>query len=127
MEANCTQADHAKPASLVRVSASTLERGARIFRAMGDPARLRLLAVLADGPACVGDLMQQGEDTMAVISQRLRVLRAEDIVRRKREGKHVIYALADRHTRNLVIDGLAHAAEHTQGSGPQPTTPEQKA
>ncbi len=112
MQISCTEADHAGSPRRPSVAEGTLERCARIFRAMGDPARLRVLAALVEGPACVGDLIQLEADTMAAISQRLRVLRAEDIVRRKREGKHVVYAPTDEHTRNLVINGLAHASEH---------------
>ena len=115
MQAGCDLSEHAGSNRSLSVSEATLERCARIFRAMGDPGRLRLLAVLASGPACVGDLLQLEGDTMASISQRLRVLRAEDIVRRRREGKHVVYTLADQHTRNLINDGLAHASEHLHG------------
>ena len=50
-------------------------------------------------------------ESITTISQRLRVLRADNIVRRTRGGKHMIYALADQHMLNLVSDGLAHAAE----------------
>ena len=98
--------------SAVAVDAAVTDRCARIFRAMGEPARLRLLTALAQGPACVGDLAQLDGEPMPAVSQRLRVLRAEDIIRRRRDGKHVVYELADAHTLHLVLNGLAHAAEH---------------
>ena len=110
MQPQCTEADH-RGKRTPPVDDRLLERGARIFRAMGDPARLRLLATLLEGPACAGDLIQSAGDTMAAISQRLRILRTEDIVRRMRMGKHVIYSLADEHTRSLILNGLSHAAE----------------
>ena len=48
---------------------------------------------------------------MSTISQRLRVLRAENIVVRRRQGKHVLYSLVDRHVAELVLNALAHADE----------------
>ena len=89
----------------------SVERCARIFRALGDPARLRLIARLAQGAFCVGELATVEKETIATISQRLRVLRADNIVRRQRDGKHVLYSLADQHMTDLVANGLAHASE----------------
>lgn len=109
---NCTPQDHQKSGSSRSLAAEpALERCARIFRAMGDMARLRLLARLADGPSCVGELAEVEGESITTISQRLRVLRADNIVRGKREGKHILYSLADQHMFDLVRNGLAHAAE----------------
>ena len=78
---------------------------------MGETSRLRLLAQLAHGPACVGELAATEGESITTISQRLRVLRADNIVNRKRDGKHVLYSLSDKHMLDLVVNGLAHAAE----------------
>lgn len=51
---------------------------------------------------------------MSTISQRLRVLRAENIVVRRRQGKHVLYGLVDSHVRDLILNALAHAEETTE-------------
>lgn len=48
---------------------------------------------------------------MSTISQRLRVLRSENIIVRRRRGKHINYALADQHVMDLVFNALAHATE----------------
>ena len=94
------------------VDAAAVDRCARIFRAMGDVSRLRLLSRLSHGPACVGELAAVEQESITTISQRLRILRADNIVQRKRNGKHVVYSLADQHMLNLVFNGLAHASEH---------------
>ncbi|CAM2065411.1 Winged helix-turn-helix transcriptional regulator [Sulfidibacter corallicola] len=91
------------------VSDATLEKAARIFRALGDPARLRILTVLSQGEACVSELATK--DQLSTVSQRLRVLHSEDIVRRKRNGKHIIYSLADRHVVEMILNALDHAGE----------------
>lgn len=87
----------------------SVEATAELFRAAGDPQRLRLLAILADGERCVSELAQG--DNLSVVSQRLRVLRGVHLVRRRREGKHVYYSLADRHVEELIRSALEHADE----------------
>jgi ArsR family transcriptional regulator len=98
------------PAALADVDIVT--RGAAIFRAMGDPERLRLLERLAvGGEHCVSELAALSEVGMSTVSQRLRLLRTERLVARRREGKHVYYALADDHVAALIRAALEHAAE----------------
>ena len=94
---------------LNKISDQTLEKTARIFRALADPSRLRLLTVLAEGSACVSELAT--EDQLSTVSQRLRTLRTENLVKRHREGKHLIYELADDHVLEMVENALRHAEE----------------
>lgn len=98
------------------------ERAAAIFRALGDPQRLRILVMLEDGERCVSELCQALQDNMPAISQRLRLLKAERIVRARRDGKHIYYALADNHIARLVTGGLLHALEEC-GSEPADHSP----
>jgi len=91
---------------------SVLERAAGMFRAAGDPGRLRILHCLLCGEHCVTDLALESGDAMSTISQRLKILRAEGLVRRRRDGKHVYYALYDEHVAELVRGALAHAQHH---------------
>jgi len=95
----------------VRVNAEACERAAAIFRALGDPQRLRLLMLLEAGECCVSELCQTLDEPMPAISQRLRLLKSERIVRSRREGKHVFYGLADDHISRLVTNGVMHAME----------------
>ena len=90
---------------------ASVERAANLFRALGEPARLRLLSRLLEEYRCVGELAAAEGEGMSTISQRLRVLRAEDIVVRRRRGKHVLYGLVDSHVKDLILNALAHAEE----------------
>jgi ArsR family transcriptional regulator len=92
-------------------AAASVERAANLFRALGEPSRLRLLSRLLGQHCCVGDLAEAEGEAMSTISQRLRVLRAENIVVRHRRGKHVLYGLVDGHVKDLVLNALAHAEE----------------
>ena len=108
----CTAESHASDARLqLPVSASAIEKSACLFRALGDAARIRLVAHLSQGPTCVSELAQLEGEAVSVISQRLRVLRTDSLVCRRRDGKHLIYYLADQHILDLVFNGLAHASE----------------
>jgi ArsR family transcriptional regulator len=60
---------------------------------------------------CVSEMSELLGDTMPAISQRLRLLRSERIVRSRRDGKHIYYSLADEHISRLVTNGVMHAME----------------
>jgi ArsR family transcriptional regulator len=106
----CSHLDHAKrPISLPLQQ--NIERAATLFRAMGEPSRLKLLALLDQGESCVGDIAETLSDKLSSISQRLKVLRAEGLLVRRREGKHLFYSLADNHVSSLLRNALAHATE----------------
>jgi len=92
--------------------AAAIDAAARVFRAAGDPARLKLLEHLADGSCCVGELAEAFDTPMPTISQQLRILHEAGLVTRRREGKHIHYALADDHVAELIENALAHASEH---------------
>jgi ArsR family transcriptional regulator len=111
-EPSCSASDHEpKQKRTPSVSTGALERAARLFKAIGEVPRLRLLALLAQGEACVTELAESEGESISTISQRLRVLRSENLVLRKRRGKHINYELADQHVMDLVFNALAHASE----------------
>ena len=88
-----------------------IEAAAELFRALGDPERLRLLLHLADSEACVSELAEQENEKITTVSARLKVLSAGRLVRRRREAKHIFYALADEHVLRLIRNAIDHAAE----------------
>lgn len=110
-EATCAAHEHAGGAMAIDTVAC--ERAAAIFRALGDPQRLRILLVLEASERCVSELCVVLDDNMPAISQRLRLLKSERVVRARREGKHIYYALADAHISRLVTNGLLHALEQS--------------
>ncbi|MBV8736160.1 MAG: helix-turn-helix transcriptional regulator [Alphaproteobacteria bacterium] len=82
-----------------------------MFRAIGDPERLRLLLRLATGEACVSEIAKEEDEKITTVSARLRTLHAARLVKRRREAKHVFYALADDHVLRLIHNAIDHAAE----------------
>ena len=82
-----------------------------MFQALGDPERLRLLVRLGEGEACVSELAENEGEKITTVSARLRILFAARLVKRRREAKHVFYALADEHLPPLLRSAIEHAAE----------------
>lgn len=109
---DCDALDHPTRQRARLVNEQALQRAARLFRALGEESRLRIVAALSQGEACVTELAAAGEESLSTVSQRLRVLRAENIVVRRRAGKHINYALADAHVTEMVFNALAHAGEN---------------
>ncbi len=103
--------DHDSATAPATSSDGVLERAAAILRAAGDPGRLRLLELLRPGERCVTELARFTGDSLSTISARLRVLRGERLLTRRREGKHQYYSLADHHVVELLQGVFEHAAE----------------
>jgi DNA-binding transcriptional ArsR family regulator len=92
------------PARLVAALAET-------FKVLGDPTRVRILNALSATELCVCDiatLLNLGE---SAVSHQLRILRSLRLVRARRDGRKVFYALDDEHITRLLAQGLDHVAE----------------
>lgn len=85
-------------------------RAAEIFKALADPTRLRILHALSHAELTVGDLARllTLEDSISAVSHHLRLLRSLRVVRDRREGKLVYYALDDEHIASILQQSLAH-------------------
>jgi DNA-binding transcriptional ArsR family regulator len=84
---------------------------AETFKALGDPTRVRILNALSQTELCVCDiaaLLKLGE---SAVSHQLRLLRSLRLVRARRGGRMVFYALDDEHITRLFAQGLEHVAE----------------
>jgi ArsR family transcriptional regulator len=73
-----------------------VERLSRMFRALGDPTRSKIVYALSLGELCVGDLAHALGGTPSAISHQLRILRDLDIVHVRRQGRSQLYALNER-------------------------------
>jgi DNA-binding transcriptional ArsR family regulator len=91
--------------------ASTVERLAETFKALGDPTRVRMLSALSRAELCVCDLATLLGATESAISHQLRLLRSLRVVRARRDGRMVFYRLDDDHIVRLLAQGRAHVEE----------------
>ena len=105
--------DPARVARAARLAppAEHVARAAEMLRALGDPTRLRIAAALAREELCVCDLAALLGAAQPTVSHSLRTLRQLRLVRHRKEGKVVYYALDDAHVAGVIAEMLRHAAE----------------
>ena len=90
---------------------STSTHLADLFSALSDPTRLRIISVLLDNEMNVGEIAAQLKMTESAVSHQLRGLRQMKLVRARKNGRQVFYALDDDHVSKLYLMGLDHV-EH---------------
>ena len=90
------------------LSEETIQTMAESFKALADPTRLRILALLSEGERSVGELAGRLDVSQSAVSHQLRLLRSLDIVRYHKDGREVYYDLADDHVRDVLGRTLEH-------------------
>lgn len=89
---------------------STVQAIAELFKAFGDPTRVRILSLLKQ-EMCVNDIAQAVGVSQSAISHQLRILKQMHLIKFRREGKNAWYSLADDHVRTILETGLEHVLE----------------
>jgi len=98
---------------------SVLEAGLeRVFGALSDPKRLRILELLRSGECCVCDLAGSLGIRQSLLSFHLKTLRDAGLVRDRKDGRWVHYALNEEALTEAsgYVEGLARDAKHGVGS-----------
>lgn len=105
--------EHVRAAQERLVSDLTATHLAELFKALGDPTRVRLLSALRSTGAelCVCDIAATLGMSQSAVSHQLRLLRTLRLVKYRKEGRMVYYSLDDEHVERLLAEGLNHA-EH---------------
>jgi ArsR family transcriptional regulator len=85
----------------------------RLFQALGDVTRLRILGLLLAGEICVCDIHETLGVSQPKASRHLAYLRRSGLVATRRQGLWVYYRLAD--TTDVVIATIQHAVTHVLG------------
>ena len=91
--------------------ADTLFELADFFKVFGDSTRIRIMCALFEkelSVCCIADIVDMEQST---VSHQLRVLRQENLVKVRREGKQSYYSLEDEHIQKIFEMGLEHILE----------------
>ena len=88
-----------------------MEYIADLFKGFADTTRVRILYELTRGELCVTEIAQGVELTQSAVSHQLRLLKQMGLIRFRREGKNILYSLADDHVKTILEMGLEHVLE----------------
>ncbi len=84
---------------------------AELFKVFGDSTRIRILFSLFEEERCVSDIAQTLTMTQSAVSHQLKILKQSKLIKSRRDGKQIYYALADDHVRSIIDQGLEHVEE----------------
>ena len=112
----CCEAEHHHPELVEHVKNITpneeiLMDLAELYKVFGDSTRIRILYLLFEEEMCVCDIAQVLDISQSAISHQLRILKQAKLVKFRREGKSIIYSLADDHVRRIINQGMEHLTE----------------
>ena len=79
---------------------------AELFKIFGDSTRIKILYALSESELCVNDIAQLLRLSQSSVSHQLRILKDSKLVKFRREGKIIFYALDDDHVRNIINMGM---------------------
>ena len=102
------------------MGARAVEALAETFRVLGDPTRVRILDALSAGELCVCDIASLVGISESAASHQLRLLRGMRLVRPRRAGRLVYYAVDDQHILELLTQALTHVEEPRHAPAPEP-------
>lgn len=85
-----------------------IERLAENFKTISEPSRLKILFALRHGEMCVLHIVEAVGGAQSAVSHQLRLLRASNIVKARRDGRHIVYSLADEHILAVLELACAH-------------------
>ena len=84
---------------------------ADLFRMFADSTRVRILNELMKKEVGVTELANELQMTTSAISHQLRVLKDSRLIRSRRDGKGILYSLADDHVKTILHMGIEHLME----------------
>ena len=84
---------------------------ADLFKIFSDTTRIKILYSLMDEPHAVGEIAEIIGATQSAVSHQLRILKQARLVRFDRDGRSLIYSLADDHVHTMLAQGMNHLCE----------------
>ncbi len=105
--------DLVKIAQSAMPEAAFFSQMAELYKIMSDPTRCKLIFTLCQHELCVCDLANILSMTKSSISHQLSKMRANGVVKCRREGKEVYYSLDDEHIAQIFALTMAHISHRT--------------
>lgn len=103
--------DTGKIAAEMLPSEEMLYELADLFKMFADSTRIKILYALMEKEMCVACIADAVGVSQSAVSHQLRLLKQARLVRFRREGKQVLYALSDNHVHSMLAQGMNHICE----------------
>ena len=84
---------------------------ADLFKGFADPTRVKILSLLLHQELCVSCIASEVNLSQSAVSHQLRILKQMHLIKFRREGKNLLYSLADGHVKTILETGLEHVLE----------------
>ena len=84
---------------------------ADLFRVFSDTTRIKILYALMGNELAVGDIAEETGSSQSAVSHQLRTLKQAHLVKFRRDGRNILYSLADDHVYTMLNQGMSHICE----------------
>ena len=85
---------------------------ADLYKVFSDSTRIRILYCLyLNTKLCVNEIASKLNMSQSTISHQLKILKDNNLIKKHRDGKAIIYELADAHVYNIIKQGIEHVKE----------------
>ncbi len=99
-----------------RIAGGDIERLAETLKALANPARLRIVSILARGERTVSEVCELSGLKQSLVSQQLKILRLTNIVQARKKVPHTFYSLRERNVIRM-LDCLSRCEAAQNGAG----------
>ena len=84
---------------------------ADLFKVFSDTTRIKILYAIMGRELCVADIAEATETSQSAVSHQLRTLKQAHLVKFRRDGRNILYSLADDHVYTMLNQGMSHICE----------------
>ena len=84
---------------------------ANLFKVFADTTRIKILFTLMGRELCVAEIAEATETSQSAVSHQLRTLKQSHLVKLRRDGRNILYSLADDHVYTMLNQGMSHICE----------------
>ena len=109
---SCGSAEHAgAPSPECMPDEELLYDLADLFKVFSDTTRIKILYALMGRELCVADIAEATATSQSAVSHQLRTLKQSHLVKFRRDGRNILYSLADDHVYTMLNQGMSHICE----------------
>ena len=92
----------------IETNPQTIEKVSQLFKVLSDGTRLQILLLLSKGEANVSKIAESLAMEQSTVSHQLKLLKLNHVVRSRKAGKSVFYALDDEHVVDILMQTFQH-------------------